>query len=205
MAAAAAMFGPRPEMVVVETDPPLLCFLGAVLRLRFRCRLVIYLQDLYPDLAVALGKVRPSWSIRLLRRLIFAVYRRADRIVVLSRDMQKVLVESGVCAERIAVHSQLGRHQRGSADQAGQCASQRVESGKSVRGDVLGQHGAVPRPGRCHPGRRTAARPCRPRDPVSAGRRRFQPAANPGSGRASCNCRTFAFCRTRASATWAAA
>ena len=103
MAAAAAMFGPRPEMVVVETDPPLLCFLGAMLRLRFRCRLVIYLQDLYPDLAVALGKVRPGRSISLLRRLIFAVYRRADRIIVLSRDMQQVLVESGVCPERIAV------------------------------------------------------------------------------------------------------
>ena len=103
MATAAAIFGPRPEIVVVETDPPLLCFLGAALRLRYRCRLVIYLQDLYPDLAVALGKVRPSWTISLLRRLIFAVYRRADRIVVLSRDMQKVLVESGVAAERIDV------------------------------------------------------------------------------------------------------
>ncbi len=101
MAAAAAMFGPRPSIVVVETDPPLLCLLGAVLRFRFRCRLIIYLQDLYPDLAVALGKVRPSRSVRLLRQLLFSVYRRADRIVVLSCDMQRVLVESGVSAERI--------------------------------------------------------------------------------------------------------
>jgi glycosyltransferase involved in cell wall biosynthesis len=101
MTTMAGLLGPRPDIVVVETDPPLLCLLGALLRYRFGCRLIVYLQDLYPDLAVALGKLQPNWLVRFLRRRFFAVYRRADRVVVLSRDMQRVLVDSGVCAERV--------------------------------------------------------------------------------------------------------
>ncbi len=102
MTTLSALCGPRPDVVVVETDPPLLCLLGWILRLRFGCPLVVYLQDLYPDLAVALGRVRSNWAIRLLRRMMFGVYRRADRVVVLSRDMRQVLIDSGVPAERIA-------------------------------------------------------------------------------------------------------
>lgn len=91
----------RPEIVVVETDPPLLAFVGALLQ-RFRgVRLVVYLQDIYPDVAVALGKLSEGWLIRAWRRALSAVYRRADRVVVLSRDMQAQLVGWGLPAEKI--------------------------------------------------------------------------------------------------------
>lgn len=91
----------RQAMIVVETDPPLLCLLGALLRLRHRARLVVYLQDIYPDVAVALQKLRPGVFTWLLRRLFFAIYRSADRVVVLSRDMRALLIAGGVAAERI--------------------------------------------------------------------------------------------------------
>jgi colanic acid biosynthesis glycosyl transferase WcaI len=97
----AALRVPRPDVIVVETDPPLLCLLAGFLRLWYGARLVVYLQDIYPDLAVALGKLRAGWPTRLLRRAMFAVYRRADRVVVLSRDMQELLCDSGVSADRI--------------------------------------------------------------------------------------------------------
>ena len=65
-------------------------------------KLVVYLQDIYPDIAVALGKLPDNFLTRWLRRAMFAVYRRADRVVVLSRDMHDRLATSGVPAERIA-------------------------------------------------------------------------------------------------------
>ncbi len=64
-------------------------------------KLVVYLQDIYPDIAVALGKLPNNVLTRWLRRAMFAVYRRADRVVVLSRDMHDRLAASGVPAERI--------------------------------------------------------------------------------------------------------
>jgi colanic acid biosynthesis glycosyl transferase WcaI len=72
-----------------------------MLRRWHRAKLVIYLQDIYPDLAVALGKLPSNWMTKLLRRAMFRVYKRADRVVVLSRDMQELLESSGVSTERI--------------------------------------------------------------------------------------------------------
>lgn len=96
MATLAALCGRRPDIIVVETDPPLLCLVGAFLRWRFGCQHVVYLQDIYPDLGVALGRIRDGWVTRLLRRLFLAVYRRADQVVVLSDDMRQVLIQGGV-------------------------------------------------------------------------------------------------------------
>ena len=98
----AALRLPRADVVVVETDPPLLCLLGVFLRWRRGAKLVIYLQDLYPDIAVALGKLPDNSSTRLLRHLMFAAYRRAARVVVVGRDMLPVLVDAGVARRRIS-------------------------------------------------------------------------------------------------------
>jgi len=94
---------PRPDVMVVETDPPLLCLLGWAAQAFRRTRLVCYVQDVYPDVAVALGKLRPGWAVRLLRGLFFAAYRRADAVVVLSRDMQELVLAGGVSAGRVSV------------------------------------------------------------------------------------------------------
>jgi colanic acid biosynthesis glycosyl transferase WcaI len=100
-AAISALFSRRPAAVVVETDPFLLPLLGRLLQFRHGCRLIVYLQDIYPDVAVATGTVRNRWSIRLLRRCLFAVYRRADRVIVLGEDMRAILTEGGVPDDRI--------------------------------------------------------------------------------------------------------
>lgn len=100
-AAVTALFAKRPAAVVVETDPFLLPLLGRLLQARHGCRLIVYLQDIYPDVAVATGTVRNRWYIRLLRRCLFAVYRRADRVIVLGEDMRAILTQGGVPDERI--------------------------------------------------------------------------------------------------------
>ena len=97
----AALRGRAPDVLIVETDPPLLCLVGAALRKWFKCRLIVYLQDLYPDLGVAIGKLPNNWAVRTLRRAFLRVYRSADRVIVLSDDMKQVLLEAGVDGERI--------------------------------------------------------------------------------------------------------
>jgi colanic acid biosynthesis glycosyl transferase WcaI len=97
----AAAWMKRPDLVVAETDPPLLCLIGWYLKRVRGAKLVVYLQDIHPDIAVALGKIRNGWLTRILRRVMFRAYRSADRVVVLSRDMRQRVLDSGVAAERV--------------------------------------------------------------------------------------------------------
>lgn len=97
----AALRAPRPDIVVVETDPPLLALLGALVQRWRGARLVVYLQDIYPDVAVALGKLSEGRLTRWWRRALRRVYERADRVVVLSRDMQALLGRWGLAPDSI--------------------------------------------------------------------------------------------------------
>ena len=102
-AAWSALTASHADVVIVETDPPFLCLLGRTLQVVRRSRLVCYLQDIYPDVAVALKKLKPGLVARLLRLAFFGVYRRSDVVVVLSHDMRHLLTEHGVPVERIHV------------------------------------------------------------------------------------------------------
>ena len=86
---------PRQDIVVCETDPFLLPFLAVWLRFRHRCKLVFYLQDIYPDIAVAVEKAKEGFVVGTIRRLLRWCYRRADTIVVLSEEMRATLIEWG--------------------------------------------------------------------------------------------------------------
>ncbi len=98
-----AMLCKRPDVIVVETDPPLLCLSGWLVSGLRRTKLVCYLQDIYPDIAIELGRLRYNWLTRLLRWSFLFVYRRSSRIVVVGRDMRKWLINHLVKPEKIRV------------------------------------------------------------------------------------------------------
>jgi putative colanic acid biosynthesis glycosyltransferase WcaI len=102
-AAIGAIRAKRPDVVVVETDPPLLGLLGALLKARWRCRFVYYCQDIYPEIAEATGGVRSRLLLWFLRWANRIAYRHADRIVVLGHDMERRLIGKDVPREKIAV------------------------------------------------------------------------------------------------------
>jgi glycosyltransferase involved in cell wall biosynthesis len=97
----ASLLGKRPDVAVVQTDPPLLCLIGWYLQRVRGAKLVVCLQDVHPDIAIAIGKLRGGRLLRALRRLMFHVYRGADRIVVPSRDMRRSVIASGVDPRRV--------------------------------------------------------------------------------------------------------
>jgi glycosyltransferase involved in cell wall biosynthesis len=103
LSAGCALTRPRPDVVLAESDPPLLGLLGALLRFRYRCKLVNYLQDLYPEVGLALGRLRPGPVAALLKVATQIGLRAADRVVVLGGDMRRRVLARGVGAARIAV------------------------------------------------------------------------------------------------------
>lgn len=91
----------NPAILVSETDPFLLPLVAASYARKAKCSWIAYLQDIYPDVAVALGKARESAIIRLIRRRLLRAYLSADRVVVLDSDMKRRLLSWGVPEERI--------------------------------------------------------------------------------------------------------
>ena len=80
------------DIVVSETDPFLLPVVGVDHARRVGGRSVAYLQDVYPDVAIAVGKAKPgSLTTRITSRLR-AAYRRCDRVIVLGSCMRDRLI-----------------------------------------------------------------------------------------------------------------
>ncbi|MEO1979000.1 MAG: glycosyltransferase family 4 protein, partial [Fuerstiella sp.] len=94
---------PQPDVIVFETDPFLMPFVADRLHRSTGYSMVGYLQDIYPDVAVALGKAHNGWLIRKLRSALFDVYKRCQRMIVLSSDMQQLLVADGISSETTCV------------------------------------------------------------------------------------------------------
>lgn len=103
---------PIPDVVVFETDPFLLPFVANALSRRHGTKMIGYLQDIYPDVAVALGKAKDSWLIRRLRAGLFGVYRKSEATVVLSSDMKDLVSQSDVDEDRIHVVNNWADEQR---------------------------------------------------------------------------------------------
>ena len=81
---------PRQDVVMALTTPPLIGLLAsAVCRLK-GMKMVALVQDIYPDVGIALGTFREgSLATRLLDRLNRLVLSRAERIIVLGECMRE--------------------------------------------------------------------------------------------------------------------
>jgi colanic acid biosynthesis glycosyl transferase WcaI len=98
-----AMFSRRPDLVVCMTDPPFAASTARLVAARFRVPLLIVMQDVFPEIAVKLGRLRNPIVVRVLRMLIDPAVRSADRVVVIGETMKRRVEEKGVPSERIRV------------------------------------------------------------------------------------------------------
>ena len=96
----------RPSAFLVQTNPPLLVPIAAIVALLRRSPLVIIAQDIYPEIMFAHGMARQdSVAGRLLARLFQWAFRRATKVVALGDTMVARLVQKGVAKDRIEVIS----------------------------------------------------------------------------------------------------
>lgn len=95
---------PRHDVVMALTTPPLIGLLAlAACRVR-RMRFVALVQDVYPDVGVALGTFRKGGLLtRMLDGLNRTVLKATDRVIVLGDCMREVVASKGVAEERIDV------------------------------------------------------------------------------------------------------
>jgi colanic acid biosynthesis glycosyl transferase WcaI len=95
------------DCLVVLTDPPLLA-LAAVPLARWRgARVFHWVQDIYPELAILLGRTRGLGWLQAWRN---RVWRHADACVTLGSDMARVLQTAGVKPARIRLSPNWAPH-----------------------------------------------------------------------------------------------
>jgi hypothetical protein len=99
----ASVFIRRPD-VIVATSPQFFTPCAAwVVSLLKRRPFVFELRDLWPDSIVAVGAMKETRSIRLLRKLEYFLYRKAARIVSVTASFKTVLTVNGIDPHKIAV------------------------------------------------------------------------------------------------------
>ena len=103
-AAAARVFTlPRFDLAITLTTPPLIGLVGMLLRKLRRTRHVVWSMDLHPECSVALGRMSAGNPIvSALRALSDAVYKDADKVVVLGPYMADRVAAKGVRPDRLA-------------------------------------------------------------------------------------------------------
>lgn len=95
---------PKPGLVLTLTTPPLLSLLGTLLKKLRGARHVIWEMDLYPDVAIDLGLLRPrSLLTRALAALADYSRRHADAIIVLGPCMKERLLTHPIPASTIHI------------------------------------------------------------------------------------------------------
>lgn len=95
---------PRFDTVVALTSPPLISVLGSLFVTLRGGRFLCWVMDLNPDEAIAAGWLNEkSLTARVLFRMLRFSLKRAERIIVLDRFMQRRIMEKGIAAEKIAV------------------------------------------------------------------------------------------------------
>jgi len=98
-----ALAAPRADVIYATLPPlPLGVTAWALARLK-GTRLVVNLQDIHPEIAVAAGVLRGRRTIRFFEAMERWVYRHADRLVVISEGFKENLLAKGVPESRIHV------------------------------------------------------------------------------------------------------
>ena len=91
--------------IVVYSNPPILPWIASWAKPLFGSKLVFVSYDLYPELALETGAMRPGSGITgLMRHINKVVYPRFDRVVALSSEMKAFLAQNRPIGEdRICV------------------------------------------------------------------------------------------------------
>ena len=93
----------RPELVLCMSDPPFVSAVGVVVARRHRVPLLVVTQDVFPEIAVALGRLDNRIIVGVLDRLVRFGLSHATRVVAIGDQMRRRLVAKGVNADAITV------------------------------------------------------------------------------------------------------
>lgn len=92
------------ETIILVTNPPTLLLAVGLLKYLFNFKLIIILQDIFPENAAASGILnKESMLYRVILRLVNFGYKQADRLIACGDDMAKYFTTKGIDNNKISV------------------------------------------------------------------------------------------------------
>jgi glycosyltransferase involved in cell wall biosynthesis len=92
-----------PDVILCMTDPPVIANVASAVARRFDAPLVVVSQDVFPEVAVELGRLNNPIVLKLLEVAVRAYLRRADCVVAIGETMARRLEHKGASADRVRV------------------------------------------------------------------------------------------------------
>jgi glycosyltransferase involved in cell wall biosynthesis len=102
-AALGSAFVARPDLVYVYHPPATIGLAALAAKMFYRIPIVYDIQDLWPDSVATSGMMGNRRILQMLHRWCQLIYRKSERIVVLSPGFKATLMERGVAEEKIEV------------------------------------------------------------------------------------------------------
>jgi colanic acid biosynthesis glycosyl transferase WcaI len=96
-----AFQGSRPDVILLTVPGLPVCLPAALLRLIYRCPIVLNLQDILPDAAVHTGMISNPKVISILKWLEQFAYKTSDKIAVIADGFTNNIVKKGVPLAKI--------------------------------------------------------------------------------------------------------
>lgn len=95
----------KPDAALLLTTPPMLGCVGVLLKRIRGCPYYIWEMDIYPDIAVDLGVLKPqSFVTKCVDRIAMRIWGDSEGIIALGSCMQNRLLAKGILAEKIHVN-----------------------------------------------------------------------------------------------------
>ncbi len=86
--------GWRPSIVFISSPPIFIGLLGLMLKLMFRCKLVLEVRDIWPESAVAAGQLNPKGRpYKIARFFEKTLYRKSNGIVCVGKYMKNYIAK----------------------------------------------------------------------------------------------------------------
>ncbi|MEM2058674.1 MAG: glycosyltransferase family 4 protein [Candidatus Bathyarchaeia archaeon] len=102
-AAIGGLIAPQPDVIYCILPPLPLGLSAEFLGVVKRAPVVINIQDIYPDIAIALGILRNPLSIKFFKWMERFIYEKAAAVVVISDGFKKNLMGKGIPPEKIYI------------------------------------------------------------------------------------------------------
>jgi colanic acid biosynthesis glycosyl transferase WcaI len=98
------LFLPQKDVILGVSNPPFLSIVLMIVSILSGCRYYFIMHDVYPEGLVAVSKLSPASPLtNIWRALNKLSYRYANRIIVLGRDMQELLMRNyAISTDKIA-------------------------------------------------------------------------------------------------------
>jgi glycosyltransferase involved in cell wall biosynthesis len=94
----------RSDVIICLSTPPWISLTGLLLKWIKRCKLISWIQDLYPEVAARLGLLREKgWVYKIIEKVSTGILKKAERLVVLSSSMRERLIQKGINPAKVEV------------------------------------------------------------------------------------------------------